>query len=406
MHEYRPDNQTGTGFFCIIVESNLGFTPREGLVTVTAPDGAPTRFFTIRQAARPMLELSSNVGVAPPVEVTGYIDVTSNVEWNVSISPGARSWLFTDLIYPAERNGDGLLQIIVRENQGGERNGTITVFDNDRTIERELRITQQAAGTLSISLHEWKPSALASAVPVLVSSDVGWTVRVDPEASSWLYITDVQQAYLPRQGRFMINVAAKPDPGEREGTVYVTYGNWTLTVSVTQKGEYVRFLDRFKWNEDGDEWFELKLAAVHAGGSSLITTAKAPHAANLNVYGISTSFSTDMDGVEFVPGRGIVVQANKVYPTIVSQAGQMAFLGVHEVEIGFYHSSVIVFAAKDSVILQLHGGHSIEEFQGIKYITIGAGQTWLGDFSSSAETNLMENSQEQHAQHTYRSHSF
>jgi len=84
----------------------------------------------------------------------------------------------------------------------------------------------------------------------------------------------------------------------------------------------------FFWNENEDRWFLLEQAVRIAGGST--SPNRITDAVTANVYGVTVTFDTRIPGVVDVPGRGLAVRADVVYPGIVHAAGgEIVFLGGH-----------------------------------------------------------------------------
>ena len=169
--------------------------------------------------------------ITNPWAVESFINVsvTSNVSWNATSS--ATSWL------TVSNQTATSFRINTTANTGAQRSGTITVTGGGLT--RTVTVTQTAAPILTLLQTEWRPSSLASTETVTVTSNVSWNVTSN--APSWLTVSNQSAT------SFRINTTANTGT-QRSGTITVTGGGLSRTVTVTQTAESTLTLSQSTWN--------------------------------------------------------------------------------------------------------------------------------------------------------------
>ncbi|MCL2572693.1 MAG: InlB B-repeat-containing protein [Defluviitaleaceae bacterium] len=223
-----PGTRTGGGFFTMNVTANTSASTRTGTVTVSLP-GVPARTVTVTQAAHQANLAVSSSGWTLQTHHSSQstVNVTSNGNWTVSSN--ATSWL---TVSRSSGSGNGSFVMSATENTGSStRNGTITVTGGG--VTRTIPVSQAAqAGSLSLSLTTWTPSHTADSISVNVFSNGQWTVSSN--ATSWLTVTPASNT---GNRPFTISVTANTGASARSGTITVTGGGVTRTVSVTQSAQ-------------------------------------------------------------------------------------------------------------------------------------------------------------------------
>jgi len=157
-----PSSGTDNGSFYADVVSNTGTGSRNGVLTVTAPNGQ-TATVTITQPGTSSLATSPTSLSPSNAASHTTIDVTSNVSWTVSSN--STSWL---TVSPSSGSDNGSFTATVTANTGSARNGTITVTGGGDTVT--IPVTQAAgagggpitAGTYRIENYDSGYSVTAS----------------------------------------------------------------------------------------------------------------------------------------------------------------------------------------------------------------------------------------------------
>ena len=196
-----------------IVNGTNGIRATSVIATVF---GAPTSNLTVSPTT---LSFASSASSLP-------VSVTSNVSWTVMDN---QTWI---TISPMSGTSNGSFTVSASANTAPTaRTGTVTVTGGSLT--RTIAVTQAGVTTNTLTLS---PTALsfasaASSSAVNVTANVGWAVTDD---QSWLGASPVSGS---NNGSFTISATANTATTARTGTVTVSGGSLTRTLSVTQAGQ-------------------------------------------------------------------------------------------------------------------------------------------------------------------------
>jgi len=231
-----PDGTISGGNFTLIADENPTTAPRHGLVHVIG--GGITRIITVTQrGAEVALRLSHDTWEPNLFGQTLNVQVSSNVNWRTSVTPGA-NWL---TVTPASGSNHGQIIIRVAENLT-EVPRTATVYVTGGNMVRTVVVTQSPATLLTLNrstwlAYGWRPDTAV----VTVTSNVTWSVSSNAD---WLTISE-EWNYIQRdvgmfQGSFRMTVPENPTTSPRTAVVTVTGGppgqTVTRTILVTQAG--------------------------------------------------------------------------------------------------------------------------------------------------------------------------
>ena len=215
------------GSFRINATANTGTSQRSGTITVTG--GGITRTITVTQPGRSLTLSRSGWAISGPASNNVTVNVTSNIAWNNPTSNNT-SWLTVSNI---TRNGtNGSFRINATANTGTtQRTGTITVTGGG--ITRTISVTQPGR-SMTLSASSWGMSGpAASNTTVNVTANIAWS-NPTSNNTSWLTVSNI--ARDGTNGSFRINATANTGTTQRSGTITVTGGGITRTVTVTQPG--------------------------------------------------------------------------------------------------------------------------------------------------------------------------
>ncbi|MCL2298866.1 MAG: BACON domain-containing protein, partial [Firmicutes bacterium] len=152
------------------------------------------------------------------------ITVTSNVAWTVSNSV---SWL---TVSPAGGTNNGSFTVYAATNAGmAPRGGTITVSGGG--VSQTVTVAQDgAAASLTLSPSAWNPGPEASSAAISIRANVAWIVS----SPAWL-----TTSLSGGMNDWSLTIYAEANTGtaSRSGTVTVTGGGISRTVTVTQAGK-------------------------------------------------------------------------------------------------------------------------------------------------------------------------
>jgi len=225
------------GSFQINATANTSLQPRTGTITVTG--GGLTRTVTVTQMGampvNPVMTLSPSAWNAPTPGGRQTIQVTSNTQW---ANPRSTvNWLTVSNIVRSTAGHNGSFQINATANTTSQtRTGFVTVTAGN--ITRTVTVTQFPAQTqvqLTVTPTSWNPSMQAGSQVVQVrSNSTAWASNIRSNAN-WLTIQNISMVSAG-DGSFRINVTSNPSTMPRTGTITVTAGNVTRTITVTQMG--------------------------------------------------------------------------------------------------------------------------------------------------------------------------
>ena len=231
------------GSFQINATANTGTTQRSGTITVTG--GGITRTITVTQPGRSLTLSRSGWAISNPASSNVTVNVTANISWSNPTSNNT-SWLTVSNI---TRNGtNGSFAINATANTGTtSRTGTITVTGGG--ITRTISVTQPGR-SLTLSASSWGMSGpAASNTTVNVTANIAWN-NPTSNNTSWLTVSNI--ARDGTNGSFRINAIANTGTTQRSGTITVTGGGITRTVTVTQPGRTLT-VSQSSWVIDSPE---------------------------------------------------------------------------------------------------------------------------------------------------------
>ena len=219
-----PTNRTGNGSFSINATANTTGALRTGTITVTG--SGFTRQLSVTQSAEvATLTLCSSSRGLNQMGGNFTFDITSDIAWDISTDDA--SWL--TIFAPANRTGNARIWVNATANDtGAARTGIITVTGGG--ITRQFTVSQVAA-TLTVTRNGGTLESDATSDIVTVMSNAAWDVPTSNV--SWLTISDITPDDRIWNGSFRINATANPG-AERTGTITVTGGGITRTLTVTQ----------------------------------------------------------------------------------------------------------------------------------------------------------------------------
>jgi len=217
----NPASGNNNGTLTATYSENTTTSQRTGTITVTG--GGITRTVTVTQAAG-----SAILTVTPLNRSVTYesgsttFTVESNINWTVSDNT---EWL---TVSPASGNNNGILTAKYDENTTtSQRTGTITVTGGGET--KTVTVTQ-AAGPALLTVTPLNRSVTkdSGSTTFSVESNTSWTVS---DNANWLIVNPDSG---DNNGTLTATYSENTTASQRTGTIFVTGGGKTKTVSVTQ----------------------------------------------------------------------------------------------------------------------------------------------------------------------------
>ncbi len=172
------------------------------------------------------VSVANNLTVSPTSLSVGSaagnstITVTSNVSWTITDN---QTWITTSA---TSGSNNGTFTVGVTANTGAARSGTVTVTGGGFT--RTISVAQSAAGnSLTVSPTSLSVGSAAGNSTITVTSNVNWTIS---DNQTWITTSATSGS---NNGTFTVSVTANTGAA-RSGTVTVTGGSITQTISVSQ----------------------------------------------------------------------------------------------------------------------------------------------------------------------------
>ncbi len=173
--------EAGTVTLSIVLSENMGVEERSASIIIIS-NGEESEITLTQEAFTPILSLSSASESVTSVAGTLSIDVTSNIDWEVS---GAPSWL---AVSAESGSGNEALTFIYGANEATEsRSATVKLSNATYSKEVEFTLTQEAfTPILSLSSASESVTSVAGTLSIDVTSNIDWEVSGAP---SWLAVS-------------------------------------------------------------------------------------------------------------------------------------------------------------------------------------------------------------------------
>ncbi len=213
---------SGNSTFSITCTENTTSSARNGTVTVSV-EGI-TRTISVSQEKPTLTASSANLNFGSGEE-TKNVYVTSNLDWHLGIFP---MWISTSA---SSTNGNGTLSITCEANSASlPRTATITLTGGNLT--KTIDITQEA-GAIGVTPTSLNFINDGETKTFSITAHGNWTIS---DSESWITVGSTSGS-----GNAIIFVTCDPGVmGERTGTITVSSGGDTKTVSVTQAGRLMQ----------------------------------------------------------------------------------------------------------------------------------------------------------------------
>ncbi|WP_169315723.1 BACON domain-containing protein [Haliscomenobacter hydrossis] len=225
---FNKTTGTGNGTVGVTCASNTSTQSRSAAITVNVSGQSPVTIAVTQEATVVIpktLTLSSSSFSFESNSSTQSLTISSNTTWSVAES---LSWLS---VSPTSGSNNGTVSIAcVANTSSSVRTGTITVSGSGVTSQT-ITITQ-AAGipAFSVSPTTLTFSASGGIQTFSIRSNLNWTVS---ESLDWL---SVNLSSGSNDGQVSMTCIGNTQTATRTGTIFVTGGNISHTISVSQMG--------------------------------------------------------------------------------------------------------------------------------------------------------------------------
>jgi hypothetical protein len=228
-----PTSGSTNGSITVTASTNSG-SARSGSVTITG--GGITRTVTVAQEGQPVddfLEVSPNSLNFAHTGGSENVSIDSNVNWSVSDN---RSWI---TVAPTSGSNNGSITVTASTNSGSARSGSVTITGGG--ITRTVTVAQEGQPVddfLEVSPNSLNFAHTGGSENVSIDSNVNWSVS---DNRSWITVAPTSGS-----NNGSITVTASTNSGSaRSGSLTITGGGITRTVTVAQEGQPVECIEAF-----------------------------------------------------------------------------------------------------------------------------------------------------------------
>lgn len=223
-------NGSGNGGFTVnIVEANPNFSTRSATISVQVPGRTVT--CTVRQDAK--LETLSISPSSFNTDNNGgsfSFNVSSNTSWNASDN---RTWISAG----GSGTGNGTVSGTVASNSSlDSRSGAVTVTTN--TLSRTFSVNQEGIpAQLTLSRSSFSTDSDPDSFSFSISSNISWNVSKN---QSWISISKTSGS---GNDTVSVSISENTSSDDRNGSVTVSGGGVTRTISIDQAGKVTLAVD-------------------------------------------------------------------------------------------------------------------------------------------------------------------
>ncbi|MDR2231924.1 MAG: BACON domain-containing protein [Tannerella sp.] len=227
---FSPDSSANNGEVNVTAAANTSTTTRKA--TLTIKGGNITRTVTVQQSGETeRLEITT----PPPLSFGNSLEqkvlsIASNINWNVTVSSDAASWLSID---KTTGSNDGTITVTAAANTTPQnRGGTITVRGG--SFIRSISVVQfgVASPYIKVDKTSLRMEATHDTQTFTIDSNIEWKIEYDiANTRNWLTVTP-----LSGIGKTTVEVVVEfNEIAPRTATLTITGGNFKpQTVSITQ----------------------------------------------------------------------------------------------------------------------------------------------------------------------------
>ena len=216
----------GNATLTISTMANISTNARSGYVYIRI--GTATKLSIPIQQEGVQYNVSDTSIELKSTTESGTFDVESNTGWSVVSKP---DWLEVTPTNGAK--GKTTLTVTPQDNPNTtQRSGSIVIGRDDFSGNKTVSVTQvgKTFGDLDSQMDFPNTGGNQS---LTINTDGQWTAST---ATSWIHLS-------PQSGSgeetLMVTVDANPGKGERTGSIAVSVGNTTQTITVVQVGRYI-----------------------------------------------------------------------------------------------------------------------------------------------------------------------
>lgn len=225
--EVTPLSGNGNKEISVSATTNTNTDPRETTISISGNGLSLT--VKIYQAGTGYLTTNKTRLLFNPDEGTQTFDITSNVDWTISVE-GGDGWL---TVSPMSGFGNQKITVKVEESNGYSFSPhEATIIISSGKLTQTIKVYQSSSPYLAVSTNDIRFGFDDSTQKFTISSNVDWDISIEG-GTDWLTVTP-----LSGRGEQEVTVAAtaNTNPNPREASITISGGGMTQTVNVTQYG--------------------------------------------------------------------------------------------------------------------------------------------------------------------------
>lgn len=225
-----PRSGSDNGTVTVSYISNASTSNRSTTITVSGP-GVSSKSIVVTQAgASPTLTISPSQANVSDNSGSTTFRVNSNTSWTVSSN---RSWA---TVSPSSSSGNRTVTVAYDQNQSTS-NRTAIISVTTGGLTRNFTLNQEGKvipPSLVVTPGTRLVPYTSTCVSFAVTSNVNWQLT---SADSW--ITSINPSTGNNNGTFEICLAENPSTALRSGTVVISGGGLTRTITINQEGKVI-----------------------------------------------------------------------------------------------------------------------------------------------------------------------
>ena len=251
--EYKATRALKTSNLVFEVKENESKEKRETKITIKS--GKFSETITIYQAgSTPTIVISKNEYTVSSAGEKIAVEVKSNVDVEVEI-PADAEWISENTTRATSTNT--YYFDIAPSEEYDQRTAEIKFTNKENGIYEKVKITQVQKDAIVLAENEYKLGVAGGNLDFEILTNADITVTISDDAKNW--IRQVETRALESKNLYF-NIATNLRDENREGTITISGGSATQTITVKQRGENETFEKERKalialYNAtDGDNW--------------------------------------------------------------------------------------------------------------------------------------------------------
>lgn len=332
--EYKTTRALKTSNLVFEVKENDDTDKREAKITIKS--GEFSEVVTIYQAgAEPTIVISQNEYVVSSDGETIAVEVASNVDVTIEL-PTEADWVTENTTRGVSTNT--FYFDIAPSEEYDQRTAEIKFTNKENNLSEVVKITQMQVDAIVLAMSEYEFGTDGGNLDFEIQTNVDVTVTISDDAKDW--IQQVETRALETKTLYF-NVSACSEGEEREGTITISGGNATQTITVKQSGlketlkkereALIAFYNATggdNWTRN-DNWCSDKPVAEWYGVTTLnINGSNFISKLDLHSNNLSGAISGELDGLQYL--YELYIYDNSLESIALQSCPNLSYLHCHD----------------------------------------------------------------------------